>query len=98
MKRRPLTVKIEKDELVIRIGIGTLAFSADECPLFYNGERDCSDVKVIDPPEWAKDVLRELEREEEDGSTPVTELIDKAMSDAVDQGSLAVELTGEGKP
>ncbi len=95
MKERPLTVRIERDELVIRIGIGTLAFSAGECPLFYNGELDRQDVRVTDPAEWASDVLCALAQEEEDGSTLVTELLDNAMSDAVDNGSIAVELAGD---
>ena len=94
-RERRLTVEIKRGELVIRIGIGTLAFCADECPLFYNGEKDKSDVRVINPDEWAKDVARELDQEEEDGSTLVTEMLDKAMSNAVDNGSIAVALAGD---
>jgi len=95
VKKRPLTVRLERDELVIRIGIDTLAFTTDECPIFYNGDRDASDVKVVNQKEWARDVIDSLMHEEEDGSTPVTELLDKVMSDAVDAGSIAVELAGD---
>ncbi|MBE3065158.1 MAG: hypothetical protein IMZ69_09100 [Spirochaetes bacterium] len=90
-----MTVGIARGELVIRIGIETLAFCTDECSEFYNSEKDRSDVKVTDPDEWAKDVVRELEREEEDGSSPLTDLLERAMSDAVDQGSTAVELAAD---
>ncbi len=46
--------------------------------------------KIINNLEWAKDVVREINREEEDGSSPLTNLLDKASENALDQGSLAV--------
>lgn len=35
----PLRLKIENSQLVIRIGIDTLAHSAEHCPLFYDDEQ-----------------------------------------------------------
>ena len=94
-RKRPFTVRIERGELVFRIGVDTLKIAADTCPLFYNSEKDRSDVIVTDPDVFAKDVITELEHEEEDGSTPLSDVLDKAMSDAVEGGSLGVVLPGD---
>ena len=50
-----------------------------------------SDVVVTDLAEFARDVVRELNREAEDGTTPIHELLDRALAEAVDQGSLGCE-------
>lgn len=93
---QPLSAKIEGDEIVIRIGIGTLAWAAE-----FEGREPFWDFdlglnkfvqryKIIDDLGWAQDVCREINREEEDGSSPLTNLLDKASEDALDQGSLSV--------
>lgn len=93
MKDCPLSVAVEGDELVIRIGIDTLAFSAEHCPLFYNEEKHMGAmgpyVKVEDKVELAKDVIRAMQHEEEDGSTPLSDMFDKAIEDAAEDGSCA---------
>ena len=97
MKDQPLSCKLEGDELVIRIGIDTLAWAAQSErreTAFWEYDYTVGDLvqrwKIIDNLEWAKDVIRELNREEEDGSSPLTNLLDKASENAVDQGSIAV--------
>ena len=96
MKDQPLSCKLEGDELVIRIGIDTLAWAAQSegREPFWTYDWEKADFvqrwKVIDNLEWAKDVVREITREEEDGSSPLTNLLDKASEDALDQGSIAV--------
>lgn len=75
-----LSVGLEDDQLVIRIGIATLAFAltaADE-PL-----------RVVDARLAAEEIVRVLTDEEEDGTTPVHRLLDKA-------GLAAWENGGEG--
>jgi hypothetical protein len=85
-KKRPLMVKIEHGEVVIRIGVDVLAFAAEKGPVF-----DMEDPpQIIDKNEWARDVVTELEREEEDGTTPIHAMLDAAMRAAVEGGSLAV--------
>lgn len=72
-----LTVGLEGEQLVIRIGIDTLGFAltaADE-PL-----------RVVDARLAAEEIVRELTREEEDGTTPVHKLLDKAGFDAWENG------------
>lgn len=86
---QPLDCRVEGNQLVIRIGIDTLAFAAMQnsgtsADIIYG-------AKVIDNREWAKDVRRELLREEEDGSSPLTNLLDRAMTSAAEEGSTALE-------
>lgn len=81
----PLSVRVEDDVLTIRIGVGLLAFStqmADEWD---------ADWRVSDVRQFAADVARDLESDEEDGTTPVHRMIDAAAGRAADAGSLAIE-------
>jgi hypothetical protein len=94
MADTPLTTSIEDGDLVIRIGTRTLAWSLEHHPDLLN-ERAEPTYKVSDEAEFAKDVLRELEREEEDGTTLVHLMLDKATKEALEQGSCAVKEEGE---
>lgn len=94
---QPFSCKVESDELVIRIGINVLSYAANSeyNEVFWpNDEVTGFPVQrwvVIDPLEWAKDIKCELTREEEDGSSPLTNLLDKMFEKALDQGSLGAE-------
>lgn len=98
-KDKHLEVKLENDVITISIGIDTLAFAAKHAPdgLFYdklfNPEGPIK--KIIDKKEFAKDVVYELQREEEDGTTMVHLLFDKAINDAVDNGTCSCEYKGD---
>lgn len=89
-KDQRLVCQIEGDELVIRIGIDTLAFSAEHCPLFYDDRDRCEApyVKVADKEELARDVVRAINHEEDDGSTPLHHMLDEAIEYAHGDGSL----------
>lgn len=92
MRDQPLRVIVEPTELVIRIGLDTLKMAAEYCPLLFDGEsKNCDPpyCKVVDTDELAKDVARMLDDEQEDGSSPVRDLIDRAILAAMDDGSLA---------
>lgn len=90
-KDAPLSCKVVGGKLVIEIGINTLAFS------FENGEyNNPFDEKkndyirqntVVDKVRFAEDVVNELKEESEDGTTPVHLLLDKAMENAVENGT-----------
>lgn len=71
------SVGIEGDFIVIRVPIKTMCHAFENDP---NNEQ------------WDGEQHRELEREEEDGTTPVHLMMDKAMVEAVEQGSQWVEL------
>lgn len=95
MKDQPLVVKIEDEELVLRIGINTLAFAADAQDAFVPYDEEKGDwvrkYKVTDPKEFASDIKRAMQDEREDGSSPLTDFLDKMTIAALDDGSIAIE-------
>ncbi len=89
---RGLDVSIVGGELMIRIGVKTLAVCAEQSPVpefsdFDEGTGKELRPTVTDPAVFASEVLRELLYEQEDGTTPVHELLDRAMLDAVENGA-----------
>lgn len=74
------------DQLVISIGIGTLAWAAKT----RNGGPVPQNVAVADHEEFARDVARSLCREDEVGNTLLTRLLDDAMTDAMNGGSIGL--------
>lgn len=94
-KDQPLVTEIEDGELRIRIGIDTLKFSAENSPddrICWFDEESGEFVahEITDACQFAQDVLRELNREEEDGTTPLHICIDNAIVGAIEDGSIAV--------
>jgi hypothetical protein len=89
----PLTVEVIGGRLLISIGVRTLAFAIAQRP----GEEDedwcdlcdCGEmplIRITDPLKAAKEIVHELSREEEDGTTEVHKLLDKAAFDAWENG------------
>jgi hypothetical protein len=91
---QPLDCTVENDELVIRIGIDVLAFAFDESDGNNPWSDELSDFErlsqIENPLQFAKDVACELEDEREDGSTILTDLLDKACEQAAENGSLGL--------
>lgn len=85
---RPLKIGVEGDELVIRIGLDTLKFSfetGDENNPFDNDANDFRrSFRVTDKHMFARGVANALTDERGDGSTPITDILDKAYLDAVE--------------
>lgn len=92
---RPLEAKIEKGALVIRIGAQTLAHAVSYADWAnpWDDERDnyIRTFAILDVHEFAKDTIAELLREREDGSSLLSDVLDKASQNAVEDGSLATE-------
>lgn len=80
---KSLSITIEGGVLKIEIGIGALAFAANEGQ--YSHEE--KEWKVSNPDKFAEDVLIAMKNESETGHTMVTALIDKAIEEAIEQGS-----------
>jgi hypothetical protein len=101
-KDTPLAVKLEDGDLIIRIGIDRLAFCAerqDDWNPYDEERRDfVQKWRIADKVEFAKDVVNELCREEEDGSTPLNMLLDRVCMAALDDGSTGVEECPPGTP
>jgi hypothetical protein len=77
-----LHAKIVGQRLIVSIGIDTLAFAAEEC----DGNPK---VKILDPKTLAKDVISELQKDDEVGASMLTDLFDKAVNLAMENGSIA---------
>lgn len=95
MRNAPLDCKIEDGEVIIRIGVDTLSFAAQSREPFTQYDDTVGDWRkfwiVSDADQFALDVRQEMIREEEDGSSPLTNLLDKMFENALDQGSLGVQ-------
>lgn len=87
--------RIVKGALVIRIPARVLKFATENHPEFWDAENDSNRLKVTDPKVWLEAVRNTLEKEEEDGSTMLTALLDKAVAEAVEQGEEGVSLDDE---
>lgn len=84
----PLTVGVEGDQLVMRIGVDTLAVAFMIGEANHTHDDDACDFrrdwKVIDRHKFAAGVARGMCVEDEDGSTPLTRVIDDACTVAVE--------------
>lgn len=80
---------LEGDVVVIRVPVSVLPDALKQNP------RDDSyyGATITDVSGFARDVARELNREAEDGTTPIHLLFDSAMAEAIEQGSEHVELS-----
>jgi len=94
-KDTPLKVEIVDDEIVIRVGVSILKWAVehplDDRLTVHNDETGkfmCFDI--TDEEEFARDVLRALNDEDEQGTTMVHRLLDNAFVEAVDNGSIGV--------
>lgn len=82
-----LKVEIQGKRLVISIGIGTLAFASVRGDYFEHLDPDGEkQVKITDEMAWAKGILAALKDEEEDGTTLVHKMFDKAAEDHFENG------------
>lgn len=94
-KESPLSCDIEGGEIVIRIGINVLAMATEDREPFTIYDEKLGDHRkawvVTDAMEFAKDVRNELFNEEEDGSTPLTNLLDLVCTNALEQGCIGCE-------
>jgi len=95
MKTTGLEVKIENEELVIRLGISALCTAVRQCSIIDSAVMDADGdegaVEITDEMVFAQAILEALEREEEDGSTPVHQMLDSAAEYAIEQGCEGIE-------
>jgi len=86
-ERTRLKVRMVNDILTITAGIDTIKWAAENHPEFWQPETDKFALKVSDSAKFAREVVRALTKEEEDGTTPVILLLDAAIKEAVEQGA-----------
>lgn len=78
----PLTVSAANGLLTISIGVDRL--DGHEYHL------EIPALKFEDREVWVEEVIRELLREEEDGATLLTKMLDTAMVNALENGALGI--------
>lgn len=88
MKDQPLKIELENERIVISVGISAFAYGVQHADSWDE------ELKIEDETQFAKDVLRELQREDEQGSTDLFFLFDKAANKAVENGSAAINNLG----
>jgi hypothetical protein len=96
-RRQLLDVSVYQGRLVISIGVETLATAARNAPNLeiVNANNDFVGPTITDPNVFAEEVRQALEKEEEDGTTPVHELLDAAFETAIDDGSQVAFMADE---
>ena len=71
-----------------------LQFAAEKHPEFWDGESgdDVPNIVVTDKEKFGEAVCEEINREDEDGSTLLTRMLDEAIRQAVENGCEGVDL------
>lgn len=87
-----LDVSIVGGRLVISIGVDALMVAVKGGPAWSDQEEEERGWKITSAEGFAADIARELQDEEEDGTTLVHVALDAAIERAIDQGSLNIDL------
>ena len=93
--RHPCGAVLEGDWIVIAIHKSTIknATELNQGLEYYSDEQeDYVPPKVVDLDQFIDDLVDELNREEEDGSTLITKALDDAVVNACENGSDAIQL------
>ena len=96
---RPLEVSVKDGQLVVAIGVQTLAHAttfADWANPWRDDDSEqggdyMRDFAILDAHQFAKDVLHAMLHEREDGSTPLSDFLDKMSLAAIEDGSIATD-------
>lgn len=83
--------QIVDGKLVISLRISTLAHAARNSEHFFNCAESGTPLKITDETMFATSVANALNREEEDGSTPITRMLDEATEWVIEQGEEGIE-------
>ena len=86
----PMKCVIRDGAIVIELGMEALAFATKHHPELQDEE--CEPLYTItDPAVWAKSIMETLNSEREDGSSYITDMFDRAIMWAIEQGEFGVE-------
>lgn len=87
----PLTCEVVDGAIRITVDAATLKWATEHHDTYWLPDTDTYSVKVADQDEWLQSVARHIEDEREDGSSLLTDLFDKAIEAAVEQGEEGLE-------
>lgn len=90
MKNQQLIVFINNNELKISIGVDLLQHAV-EVGRFYGG----GDIKITNKQEFLEGFIRELKREDSNGSTLLHVAFDSAVSQMLENGERGVDLLAD---
>lgn len=91
---KPLAVKVAGGKLTIEIGIHTLAHAvafADWSNRYTESGDYVRTFAISEPEQFAGDIAHAMEDEREDGSTPLSDFLDKMAEAAIDDGAMGAE-------
>lgn len=95
----PLKVEVTEDNvLTISIGADQLASAMKHSPtegiMEYKDDTDeYFGLNVVDPVEFAKELANQMQKEEEDGDTPLHQFFDQCVLDGLNGGNfMSVDL------
>lgn len=77
--------------LVISMPVQALAHAARNSEYFFNCAEDGMPLVITDEVEFAQSVVNALNNEQEDGSTPITRMLDDAFIQVCEMGDPGVE-------
>jgi len=94
-----MRVEIEGNEVVVRLTVDALVSATERGPalddlIHGRGGNESTRVNVTDRLVWVDEFIRELRREEEDGTTLLHRAFDAAISRAVDSGAFGLSISG----
>lgn len=77
----------------LSIGANVLRYAAEAHPDFWDGQSgpDVPNIKITDLAAFSREVAGAINREDEDGSTLLTRMLDEAVRDAVENGCEGVD-------
>lgn len=87
-RKKSLEIRIDGDQLQISIGIDTLCFAVE---VGLNADLEKVKWAITDNDLFVKSIMRRLEDEEEDGTTPIHRTLDTAARKALEQGDEGIE-------
>lgn len=88
----PLTCEAKAGSLTMRVGPESLKFAAENHPDFDTEyDPDTTGVTVSDIDVFSREVAREINAEDEDGSTLLTRMMDTAIRQAVENGCEGID-------
>lgn len=91
---QPLTVTVEDGRLCIAIGVRVLAHATAFADWANPFDKEADDYMrtfaIEDAQQFAKDVMHAMLAEREDGSTPLSDFLDKMAQAAIEDGSLGL--------
>jgi hypothetical protein len=84
--------QIEDGHLLIRLSIPTLAHAARHSDYFFQSRESGTPLVITNEAVFAESVCNSLNSEAEDGSTPISRMLDKATAHVADQGEDGIDV------